>query len=73
MSILLNNAIQYSYGEGDDVQVPKTIRGILKRVNGKHQDVELSEELTNAYFGNREAWQLPPTDTHTQSETNKEP
>ncbi|MFC4766395.1 hypothetical protein [Effusibacillus consociatus] len=34
------------------------LEGIRRMMTGRNQDVEISEELTNAYFGNRDAWQL---------------
>jgi hypothetical protein len=38
-------------------------------MNGK-QDLEVSEELTNAYFGNSEAWQIQ-SDSEDESKDNE--
>lgn len=38
--------------------VPRMMRGLLKRTAEKNSDVEMSEELTNAYFGNHDAWRI---------------
>lgn len=51
--------------------LPKTIRELLGKMAAKARDVEFSEELTNAYFGNQEAWQVPPINS--TPDTNKEP
>lgn len=56
------------------MDMPKALRGILTRMAGKNQKIEISEELTNAYFGNPEAWQITPSNHIPQFETtNKEP
>ncbi|BCJ85731.1 hypothetical protein [Effusibacillus dendaii] len=45
------------------------LKGIWNRIaGGETQETELSEELTNAYFGNKEAWQLE----NRQTESNQD-
>jgi hypothetical protein len=65
--------LEYPYGEGDGMQVPKAIRGIFGKIADKAKDTEFSEELTNAYFGNQEAWQITPDNSRSPHHTKKEP
>ncbi len=55
------------------MQVPKAIRGIFGKIADKAKDTEFSEELTNAYFGNQEAWQITPDNSRSPHHTKKEP
>lgn len=38
-------------------RTPRILRGIWSKMNGK-LEIEVSEELTNAYFGNPKAWRI---------------
>lgn len=40
------------------MRTPKFLKNIRKRMAGQNQELEVSEELTNAYFGNAEAWRI---------------
>jgi hypothetical protein len=36
----------------------EVVRGMWRMLNGKKTDVEFSEELTNGYFGDHDAWSV---------------
>ncbi|GAX91788.1 hypothetical protein [Effusibacillus lacus] len=54
------------------MRVPKVIKGLWTMMAGKQEDLEVSEELTHAYFGNAEAWQIENGNQKNESDaTNK--
>lgn len=52
------------------MQPPKILKGIRRMMEGKNEDLEVSEELTNAYFGNEKAWQIDSQAKSEDAETN---